>query len=276
MISQILTPFDGTNKSRQAAEIAGGLARYLDVDLRVIAHAAAEDFEAMRPDLNDFVDIMRGRYGIDPIVVSFDKSDLLSHELLSESRDLPGTIICMAADNRGRRSMITISTAVDVLTYTDSPVVLVGPSCERVLFDHDGPLVVAIDDTERSESILDVAHEWASALDLAVELVTVVDVVPAPELAEAIASGDIVESAHVARVARDQALRDDDTSYEVRHGKPAEEIVAAAKQHNASMVALCSRVPLGFDRLLHGSVLDSVAHDSPVPVLALNHHPFLG
>lgn len=276
MISHVLTPFDATEETRRAAEIAGGLAATVGADLRVLAYANKPGVPATSPALDDYIDVMRSRYRLEPTVISIAKYRFISDELISDARRHTRSVIVMPADNRGRRSLFHLSSAVDALTYSDAPVLLVGPKCERFLFDHGGPMLVAVDGTGDSERILQAAHEWSGALDLPIEVVNVLDPAPPAELAGVLASGDVHEAGYVSTVVRDTALRGDDATFSVRHGEPAKEIVDVAVECDAAVIAMASSVPLGLDRLLHGSVLDDVTQAAPVPVLALNQHPFLG
>ena len=56
---------------------------------------------------------------------------------------------------------------------------------------------------------------------------------------------------------------------EVRIGRPAEEIVAAASECNADVIVLSTHGHTGLDRLLIGSVADRVARLAPCPVFLM-------
>lgn len=57
---------------------------------------------------------------------------------------------------------------------------------------------------------------------------------------------------------------------DVRFGKPAREIAAAARAHGADLIAMSSHGRTGLNRLIHGSVSAAVLRMSRVPVLVLN------
>ena len=59
------------------------------------------------------------------------------------------------------------------------------------------------------------------------------------------------------------------TRFEVRIGRPAEEIVAAANELKCGLIVLSTRGEIGFDRYLIGSVADRVARLAKCPVLLL-------
>jgi nucleotide-binding universal stress UspA family protein len=275
MIREILVPFNGSNQTRRAVEIGAGLARAALRPLRIFAYSDNPEVPVHSTALHECTESIRSRYEISPQTTSVPSFRFLSDELLSQAARRPGSVICIPSLGLGRRALFTGSLATDVLTYNSGPTVLVGPHCEETMFEHDGPMVIALDGTHDSERILEVAHEWAQTFGLDVEIVTVLKPDPSPAAAAAIASGDVLESGYVSHIAQDSPIHDDNPSFDVLHGKPAKEIVREAVDRNASLIAMSSHVPLGVDRLLHGSVLDSVARNSPIPILALNQHPFV-
>lgn len=272
MISEILVPFNGSDDTIRTVEIASGLARAGSHPIRILAYSNDVDAPVHSRALFEIADSISTRYGLSATITTV-ASRFLADELMIEATRRPGSVLCVPSRGLGRKALVTGSLSTELLTYTAGPIVLVGPDCEEKMFEHNGPLVVAIDGSEESERIVPVAHDWANEFDLSVEVVAVLDSPPAPELAQAIASGDVHESAYVSRVAHDPVLKGDDVSYEVLHGKPVEEILREADLKDASMIAIASHVPLGIDRLLHGSVLDEVVRHSPVPVLAINQWP---
>jgi len=55
----------------------------------------------------------------------------------------------------------------------------------------------------------------------------------------------------------------------VRTGKPGAEILAAARQHNADLIALTTSGQTGLKRLLAGSTAEEVVRLAPCPVLTV-------
>ncbi len=53
-------------------------------------------------------------------------------------------------------------------------------------------------------------------------------------------------------------------------GKPEREIVAAARQLNADLIALTTTGQTGFKRLLRGSTAEEVVRLAPCPVLTMH------
>lgn len=272
MFREVLVPFNGSDETIHALEIAAGLARASERSLRILAYSTEADVPVHSRALIDMVDTISERYGLSPQITTLASARFLREELVAESMRRPGSVLCLPSQGLGRRALVTGSLTTDVLSETVAPVVLVGPDCEERISEHTGPLVVALDGSDESERIIDVAHEWAEGFGLAVEVITVLDPQTSAAVASAVASGDVHESAYVAHVARDSVLAEDGASFEILHGKPVEEILREADLRDAAAIAIASHVPTGIDRLLHGSVLDEVVRHSPVPVLAVNRN----
>jgi len=276
MFHEVLVPFNGSNDTIHAVEIGAGLARAGSRPLRVLAYSSNADEPVRSRALFDMIDSIGERYSMSPQVTSVQSQRFLAEELLLEATRRTGSVLCLPSQGLGRKALVTGSLATEILTKAPGPVVLVGPDCEERLFEHAGPLVVALDGSAGSEHIISVAHDWAEDFKLPVEVVTVLDPTPPPLMAQAIARGDVQESAYVSRVSRHSELSENDTTYEILHGKPVSEILREANLRDASMIAIASHVPVGIDRLLHGSVLDEVVRHSPVPVVAVNQNAFDG
>lgn len=272
MFREVLVPFNGSEDTIHALEIAAGLAGASGRSLRILAYSSASDIPVHSQALLDMVESIGSRYDLSPQITTIASSRFLGEELVAQSTRRPGSVLCLPSQGLGRRALVTGSLTTDVLAGIDTPVVLVGPDCEERINAHSGPLVVALDGSAESERIIDVAHEWARDFGLSVEVISVIDEDAAAAMASVVATGDVQESSYVAHVARDSVLAEDDVSYEILHGKPVKEILREADLRDAAAIAIASHVPVGIDRLLHGSVLDEVVRHSPVPVLAVNRN----
>jgi len=124
-------------------------------------------------------------------------------------------------------------------------------------------VLVPLDGSPLSEAILPLVR----GLDAAA--VTLVQVVPAETLPDGTrprlaADLYLVEAAERLRAAGLPAARP-----QVRVGKPADEVLKAAAEVGADLIALTTHGRSGFDRFLVGSVAERVVRASPIPVLAL-------
>jgi nucleotide-binding universal stress UspA family protein len=60
-----------------------------------------------------------------------------------------------------------------------------------------------------------------------------------------------------------------DTSWAIRHGRPTDEILAAAAESGAHLIAMATHGRTGLGRLLFGSVAEAVLRHAPVPVFLI-------
>ena len=70
-------------------------------------------------------------------------------------------------------------------------------------------------------------------------------------------------------LAQDEIPASASVDLEIRIGRPAEEIVAAAAESKANLILLSTHGHTGLDRLLIGSVADRVARLAPCPVFLM-------
>lgn len=136
--------------------------------------------------------------------------------------------------------------------------------------------VVALDGSPVAEAIIPFLLEIAGPLDMDVILLRVIQVV-SPTVIE----GSVqltVEDPEVARIdaeeylapvaaeLRDKGVR---ARTQVRRGEPAREIVAAAREAGADLIAMTTHGRSGLGRLLFGSVAEAVLRESRLPVFLM-------
>lgn len=136
--------------------------------------------------------------------------------------------------------------------------------------------VIALDGSPVAEAIVPFMLEIAGPLDMEVILVRV-NVPPTPVVME----GSVqlaVEDTEVARVDAEEYLaalaaelrgKGVRARTQVRVGRPAEEIVAAAREAGADLVAMTTHGRSGLGRLLFGSVAEAVLRESKLPVFLM-------
>jgi universal stress protein A len=143
------------------------------------------------------------------------------------------------------------------------------------MYDHKRVLI-ALDGSASSEAVLRFVLEIAGPLDMTVVLLRVVEP-PTPPMADdtyrVLAEDwetrrrDAEE--YLAPIAAALRARGVDTSWEVRRGRPADEILAAADESAADMIAMATHGRTGFGRLLFGSVAEAVLRRAQVPVFMI-------
>ena len=267
MFHEVLVPFSESELSERTIAIGTDLTRAVGGSMRLLV--GSSDDRIGQLDLAQRVaDSISIRTGLRVTVTAMVTQGFLHDELVEEAASSSNAVLCIPATQGGRRAVLTGSMSMDVLTHLDQPVLLVGPRCEPAPLLRDGPVIVALDGSDAAERILATASDWAHMFNRPLDLMTVLDP-DTPDLVAA-TTGDVQESAYVANLARATVTLDEEPMYEVRHGDAAPEIIDTAVARNAPMIAMTSHVPHGFDRLVHGSVLDDVVAKSPVPVLAIH------
>ena len=137
-------------------------------------------------------------------------------------------------------------------------------------------VLVALDGSISSETMLRFVLEIAGPLDMTVLLLRVVepltppiaDDIYRPTLEDVEARRRDAEE-YLAPVAAALRARGVETAWEVRRGRPDEEILAAAAESGVDMIAMATHGRTGFGRLLFGSVAESVLRRSTVPVFLM-------
>jgi nucleotide-binding universal stress UspA family protein len=145
-------------------------------------------------------------------------------------------------------------------------------------------VVIATDGSASAERAVAVALDVADRFDATVHALSVVDE-PEVEATPAEVRADLQRALTTAggravSFVRERALgeqqevsgagaADADVLTAVRHGKPAEEIIAYATAHDADVVATGTRGRHGEHSFLLGSVAEAIVRRSPVPVLTV-------
>lgn len=137
-------------------------------------------------------------------------------------------------------------------------------------------VLVALDGSMSSETMLRFVLEIAGPLDMTVMLLRVVepltpviaDDVYRPTLEDVEARRRDAEE-YLAPIAAALRARGVETAWAVRRGRPDEEILAAADESGVDMIAMATHGRTGFGRLLFGSVAEAVLRRSTVPVFLM-------
>jgi len=143
------------------------------------------------------------------------------------------------------------------------------------MFDRQRVLV-ALDGSVSSEAMLRFVLEIAGPLDMTVLLVRVVEPLT-PIIADDIYRPTLADLERCRRDAEDYLepiavalrARGVKTAWQVRRGRPDEEILAAAADSGVDMIAMATHGRTGVRRLLFGSVAEAVLRRATVPVFLM-------
>jgi nucleotide-binding universal stress UspA family protein len=140
-------------------------------------------------------------------------------------------------------------------------------------------VLVALDGSTACETVLRFLMEIAGPLDMTVLLLHVLEPMPAQVAAGTVIVDDIEARRREAEeylTPISAALRSQgvDTAWAIRRGRPAEEILAAARESGADLIAMATHGRTGPGRLFFGWVAEAVLRDAPVPVFMMREpHP---
>ena len=167
----------------------------------------------------------------------------------------------MATSARGLLGAKIIGSVSDaVLASQVAPILLFGPSCRVHTTQEPPTLLVAIDETEASEAVLQAAGEWSSTFGG-----------PAPQLIE-ITDRDGFDDGrelHAARIAGGLDERWPGVTAQVLEGRPAEALVNYGHQLDDVVVAMASGRWTDQEHAHLRSTARAVTHRSRFPVLVV-------
>jgi len=137
-------------------------------------------------------------------------------------------------------------------------------------------VLIPLDGSPLAEGILPFILQIASPLDLEAVLVRVEQPL-APHAVDGIGHFTVDDvaarlktaRAYLAPVAADLRRRGVRVTTDVRYGDPVTEIVAAARESEAGIIAMTTHGRSGFTRLWFGSVAEAVLRRAAVPVLMM-------
>lgn len=142
-------------------------------------------------------------------------------------------------------------------------------------------VLVALDGSEGGEAVMKLLMEIAGPLDMTIMLVHVLEPIRPQAVDGTVVVDDIGARrrdaedylAPISAMLRSQGV---DTSWAIRHGQAADEILAAAKESGANLIAMGTHGRTGFGRLLFGSVAETVLRRATVPVFLMRQPHAVG
>lgn len=137
-------------------------------------------------------------------------------------------------------------------------------------------VLVPLDGSRLAEGILPLVLLITGPLDLEVVLVRVVPPITpqalegtGPFMVDVVATRLEEAREYLTAVAIDLRKRGVRVMIEARAGEPVTELVAAAREPGADLIAMTTHGRSGFGRLLFGSVAEAVLRQAKVPVLMM-------
>jgi nucleotide-binding universal stress UspA family protein len=162
LYSHIIVPFAGDESSRRAAGFGADLSRMFNNRLVVVtaaAEAGGEEVQALKERAQAMSD--------EKVDVWIEPSSKPVEAIATTVKFRPRALVCMYTNARqGVRRAVYGSLAEEIIARVDVPVVLLGPAFPGGEGTDVRQLVVCIDETATSQSVLPLAALWAHHLHL--------------------------------------------------------------------------------------------------------------
>jgi nucleotide-binding universal stress UspA family protein len=220
--------------------------------------------EAAKPFLSQGRDVI--------LTAAFDEP---ADAIVRASQD--ADLVVMGTHGRDDTERALIGSVADrVVRHTPSATLLIRGGDTPTSPPPIGRLVVPLDGSRLAETALPVAVDLASDLGVPIHLVRVLDSDPVRDtIRGGLMAANALEAtqtqvkqdaaSYLAHEAMELMNRDERATWEVRVGKPAQEIVAALKP--GDLLVLTTHARGGITRWLLGSIANHLVRESPVPVL---------
>ena len=292
MFRHILLPLDGSRLAESALPAAVGLSQSLHASvtlLHVIEKGAPEEIHGEKH-------LVREQEALEYLqmiaVTYFSGSDVKTHvhtqevdhvgmSIIEHSAEFDYDLIIMCSHGHGGlRKAITGSIAQYIIGRGKIPVLLIQPGEGGKTAAQISKVLVALDSKPEHESGLALTLDLAKALGASVHLVHVIpDLTKLAEIrAEAgrvlPAAAQVMMEMNEAGgreylIAKSAVLVDAGitTSYEIRHGDTARQIIQAADAYQADVIVLATHGKAGIQAFWSGSVAPKVANLTHSPLL---------
>lgn len=261
MYTRILVPVDGSTFSHQVLPLIGAMAQATGARLALYRGVEKSDQQA---EAERELKALADQHGADAIVA--EVSGEVAAAIRQEADRVPGTLVAMTSHGRsGVMQAVLGSTALNVLRAGKQPLLVYRPGEGQATAAPIERIVVPLDGSPLSESILPDAVQLAQWLKARLVVVSVIDAEAAR--ASGLGGNDVAESAYVHRQAtnlqRDHGIG---AGWEVLHGDPQQAIPQFVRSLPNSMLAMTTRGRGAMQTALLGSVTAAALREGGVPV----------
>ncbi len=260
MVQHLIVPVDGSDAAWRAVDVAVALARRGDATIDVIEVVFDHhDTDGATTRLAERIE-QHDTTGVAVTTGVRIAGESVAEAIGNEVLEHPEAIVVLASHGRGRSAALLGSVTEELLERIFGPVLVVGPRVEAAEFS--GPIIVTVDGSAASESVLPLAAAWGIELGAEPWIVEVAEPGNGP-------AGDVSESAHLARLARQLTKNSQHpVQFEVLHGEHVhDEVADFSTSLHASMIVASTRGRTGMSRFVIGSTAAAIVRHAHCPVL---------
>jgi nucleotide-binding universal stress UspA family protein len=264
MVKKILTALDGSKTSESILPYLETLLASQDADVtlvRVIAETSAAKIHEGYVYLNRVAAGLRTKGAVvDVHVLTGKPAQTLVDMAVRGGFNL---IVMCSRGKTGLKRLLMGSVAEEVLRISPIPVLIVRPLAKTDGKPQFKRIVVPLDGSHRSGSILPYAAALAKATGAKILFMTIV---------EPRAKDDLPVEVWARNMFKEQKQLHKEgiqTELAIRYGDPALEILSFGLIQNADLIALSTHGRTGLDRVRYGSVAEKVLRQGKMPLLIL-------
>ena len=260
MYERIILPFDGAQRALAPLPYAEQLAHTWQCPLEVLHVAPANDLPAeAQPEDHDVT-----------VIEADDPAPAICDHLRASA---PPGLLCMASRGRTAAGEALFGTVTgQVIRRLHAPLVVTGPKLQAPRHQRDlRRLLVCLDGSTTSASILPTARTWATELGLALDLIHITYPLGDPTIGEiTIPEETRAITAELRRTADELTNAGIDTNWQViEDTHPPSGIIRQAAYRSADLIVMATHGRTGLARMLTGSVTTDVIRNAPLPILTL-------
>lgn len=263
MVQRILAAVDGTPASESILPYLETLLRCQDADVtfvRVVPHGSPKEIHKAYVYLNQ-LSAGLGRKGA--VVDSQVLAGQPAAQIVGYAARGPCDLIVMCTRKTGLRRIVLGSVAEEVLRKSPVPVLAVHPQPKNGAGIEIRRILVPLDGSHRSASILPPVAALAKATGAKLVFTTVVEPRAKEDYpVEVVAKNLFKEQKELHR----EGLQ---TELCIRFGDPAAEILALGEAMKVDLIALSTHGRTGLERVRYGSVAESILRKGAPPLLVL-------
>lgn len=264
MLTRILAALDGSSTSESILAYVELILASKDANVTlamVTPEGTPREEKSARAYLADVAHKLRTKGAVvDTAILAGEPS-----EALLEHAQRSGTSLLMMCTRgkSGLKRLMLGSTTEEILEHATFPVFIAHPRDKKAAPPLINRIVIPLDGSHRSGTILPALQPFAKALDARVQFVTVVSPTAKESLpVEVVAKNLFKEQKEM----EESGVRTDMT---VRYGDPAEEVIRLADQEEHTLVALSTHGRTGLDKVLYGSVAEKILRKGTFPMLVV-------